>query len=200
MSAKNIPVRLVRLYLGLVLFGVSLALMVRADLGLGPWDVLHQGVAQRLHIPIGWVVIGVGAVVMLAWIPLRERPGIGTLSNLVVVGLVADGALAVLPAPGPLAVRTAFLVVGIVGTAVGTGFYVGAGFGPGPRDGLMTGLARRGLSIRLVRTSLEVGVLVIGFLLGGSVGIGTVAFALGIGPLVQLALPRLAAPGTGGHP
>ena len=196
MSARHLAARLARLYAGLVAFGVSLALMLRADLGLGPWDVLHQGVAERLGVPIGWVVIGVGVVVMLAWIPLRERPGLGTLSNAILIGLVADAALAVLPSPQPMTLRVALLVVGIVGTAIGTGLYVGAGFGPGPRDGLMTGLARRGLSVRLVRTSIEVTVLVLGFFLGGSVGIGTIAFALGIGPLVHLALPRLAfAPG-----
>ena len=183
--------RILRLYVGLVGFGVSLALMVRARLGLGPWDVLHQGLAGRLHVPIGWVVIGVGAVVLLAWIPLRERPGIGTVSNAVVVGLVVDGALAVLPAPGSLAVRATFLTVGIVGNAVATALYIGAGLGPGPRDGLMTGLARRGPSVRTVRTGLELTALAIGFVLGGSVGVGTVAYALAIGPLVQWALPRL---------
>jgi len=185
------PARILRLYVGLVGFGVSLALMVRARLGLGPWDVLHQGLAGRLHVPIGWVVIGVGAVVLLAWIPLRERPGIGTVSNAVVVGLVVDGALAVLPAPGSLAVRATFLAVGIVGNAVATALYIGAGLGPGPRDGLMTGLARRGPSVRTVRTGLELTALAIGFVLGGSVGVGTVAYALAIGPLVQWALPRL---------
>jgi uncharacterized membrane protein YczE len=191
MSARLVG-RLVQLYAGLVAFGVSLALMLRANLGLGPWDVLHQGLSERLGVPIGWVVIGVGLVVMLAWIPLRERPGIGTVSNAVLVGLIADAALALISAPGAMALRITFLVVGIAGTAIATGLYVGAGFGPGPRDGLMTGLARRGLSVRIVRTGIEVSVLVVGFLLGGSIGIGTIAFALGIGPLVQLALPRLA--------
>ena len=184
--------RVVQLYAGLVAFGTSLALMLRANLGLGPWDVLHQGLADRLGVPIGWVVIGTGLVVMLAWIPLRERPGIGTLSNAVLVGLIADAALALISPPGQMPVRVAFLVLGIVGTAIGTGLYVGAGFGPGPRDGLMTGLARRGISVRIVRTGIEVCALGVGLLLGGSVGIGTIAFALGIGPLVQLALPRLA--------
>jgi uncharacterized membrane protein YczE len=190
-SVSGWPARILRLYVGLVGFGVSLALMVRARLGLGPWDVLHQGLAGRLHVPIGWVVIGVGAVVLLAWVPLRQRPGIGTVSNAVVVGLVVDGALAVLPAPGSLAVRVTFLAVGIAGNAVATALYIGAGLGPGPRDGLMTGLARRGLSVRAVRTGLELTALAIGFLLGGSVGVGTVAYALAIGPLVQWALPRL---------
>jgi uncharacterized membrane protein YczE len=191
-SATSWPARLLRLYAGLACFGVSLALMLRARLGLGPWDVLHQGLAERLGVPIGWVVNGVGAAVMLAWIPLRERPGIGTLSNVVLVGLVVDAALPLLPSPGPLAPRVAFLAAGIVGTAVGTGLYVGAGLGPGPRDGLMTGLASRGWSVRVVRTGIEVTVLAVGFALGGSVGVGTIAFALGIGPLVHLTLPRLA--------
>ena len=200
MSVTSLPGRLVQLYLGLVCFGVSLALMVRARLGLGPWDVLHQGLADRLGLRIGWVVIAVGAAVMLAWIPLRERPGIGTLSNLVVVGLVADSALDLIGAPRPLAARVALLAAGILGTAIGTGLYVGAGLGPGPRDGLMTGLARRGWSIRTVRTGIEVSVLALGFLLGGSVGVGTVAFALGIGPLVHLALPLFARGGPTSRP
>jgi uncharacterized membrane protein YczE len=199
-SVTSLPGRLVQLYLGLVCFGVSLALMVRARLGLGPWDVLHQGLADRLGLRIGWVVIAVGAAVMLAWIPLRERPGIGTLSNLVVVGLVADSALDLIGAPRPLAARVALLAAGILGTAIGTGLYVGAGLGPGPRDGLMTGLARRGWSIRTVRTGIEVSVLALGFLLGGPVGVGTVAFALGIGPLVHLALPLFARGGPTSRP
>ena len=185
--------RLGRLYLGLACFGGSLALMVRARLGLGPWDVLHQGLADRLHLPLGWVVNGVGALVMLAWIPLRERPGVGTVSNVLGVGLAVDATLRVLPAPEPLAARVAFLVAGIAGTAVGTGLYVGAGLGPGPRDGLMTGLARRGHSVRAVRTGIELCALAAGFALGGTVGVGTVAFALAMGPLVQLTLPLLAA-------
>jgi uncharacterized membrane protein YczE len=196
MSARRRAGQLLRLYLGLACFGASLALMVRARLGLGPWDVLHQGLAERLDLPIGWVVNGVGAIVLLAWIPLRERPGLGTVSNVLVVGVTVDAVLRVLPEPGPLGVRVAFLVAGILGTAVGTGLYIGAGLGPGPRDGLMTGLARRGFSVRAVRTAIEVGALVAGFALGGSVGIGTVAFALAIGPLVQLTLPLLAGPGA----
>lgn len=194
MSAKGMSTRLLQLYAGLVCFGVSLALMLQAHLGLGPWDVLHQGIAERLGLPIGWVVIGVGAAVMLAWVPLRERPGAGTVSNVVVIGLVVDAALGLIPAPAPLAARVAFLVAGILGTAVGTGLYVGAGLGPGPRDGLMTGLARRGWSVRLVRTGIEVAVLALGFALGGAVGVGTIAFALAIGPLVHITLPLFARP------
>ncbi|MEY2474974.1 MAG: hypothetical protein QOG87_289 [Actinomycetota bacterium] len=186
--------RVVRLYAGLVLFGMSIGLMVRAELGLGPWDVLHQGLSERLDISIGWVLIGVGALAMLAWIPLRERPGFGTVSNMIGVGLAVDATLAVLSTPGSLVGRAAMLVLGIVMNGVATGLYIGAGFGPGPRDGLMTGLARRGPSIRVVRTGLELAVLVVGFALGGSVGVGTVVFALGIGPLVHVFIPRLVAP------
>jgi uncharacterized membrane protein YczE len=170
--------------------------MVRAELGLGPWDVLHQGLSERLDVSIGWVVIGVGAVAMLLWIPLRVRPGFGTVSNMIGVGLAVDGALAVVSTPGSLAGRGAMLAFGIVMNGVATGLYIGAGFGPGPRDGLMTGLALRGPSIRVVRTGMELTVLVVGFVLGGSVGVGTVAFALGIGPLVHVFIPRLAAPVT----
>lgn len=186
MSAK-----LVRLYLGLTGFGVSVALLVRARLGLDPWDVLHQGIARHLDVPIGWVVIGVSGIVLLAWIPLRQRPGFGTLSNVIVVGLVADQALEIIPAPKAMATRVAMLAGAIAINAVSTACYIGADLGPGARDGLMTGLARRGHSIRVVRTAIEVTVLVAGVLLGGSVGIGTVAYALSIGPLVQLLLPRL---------
>ena len=200
MSVRRFAGQLARLALGLACFGASLALMVRAGLGLGPWDVLHQGLAERLRLPLGWVVNGVGVLVLLAWMPLRVRPGLGTVCNVLGVGLVVDAVLRVLPAPGPLSLRVAFLVAGIAGTAVGTGLYLGAGLGPGPRDGLMTGLARRGHSIRAVRTAIEVGALVAGFALGGTVGIGTAAYALAIGPLVQLTLPLLAGPAARHHP
>ncbi|MDG4822050.1 hypothetical protein O7635_09315 [Asanoa sp. WMMD1127] len=183
--------RLLRLFAGLVLFGISLALMVRADLGLGPWDVFHQGVAERVGLSIGLVVNLTAVVVLLLWIPLRQRPGIGTVANVVVVGLVTDGTLWLLPEIDPLAARIGLLVAGILANAVATGLYVGAGLGPGPRDGLMTGLAARGHSIRLVRTGIELAVLAIGFALGGSVGFGTIAYALAIGPLVGVFLPRL---------
>jgi uncharacterized membrane protein YczE len=183
--------RLLNLYVGLILFGLSLGLMIESGLGLGPWDVFHQGLAQHLHLSFGWIVIAVSAVVLLAWIPLRQRPGVGTISNVVLVGAAADAALAVLPTPTALAARSAVLVAGIVLNAVATGMYVGAGLGPGPRDGLMTGLAQRGISIRLARTSIEVSVLGAGWLLGGAVGVGTVLYALSIGPLVQFYLSRL---------
>jgi uncharacterized membrane protein YczE len=184
--------RLVQLYFGLVLYGVSLALMIRAQLGLDPWDVFHQGLANRLPFTFGQVVIVVGALVLLAWIPLRQRPGVGTISNVFVIGLAVDAALAVLPAPDPMAWRIAFLVSGVVLNGVATAAYIGARLGPGPRDGVMTGLvARTGRSIRLVRTSIELSVLASGWLLGGTVGVGTVLYAISIGPLVHVLLPRL---------
>jgi uncharacterized membrane protein YczE len=184
--------RLLNLHLGLVLFGLSVALMVRADLGLASWDVLHQGLAERTGLPFGWVVNGVAVLVLLLWLPLRQRPGVGTVANVIVVGVVADAVLAVLPQPPELAVRVTLLVVGIVLNGVATGLYVGPGLGPGPRDGLMTGLAARGHSIRLVRTSIEVAVLAIGWLCGGTVGVGTLAYAVAIGPLVHYLMPKLA--------
>ena len=191
---RRLTERLIRLYVGLALFGVSLALMVRANLGLGPWDVFHQGIADRTGLSIGIIVNLTAVVVLLLWIPLRQRPGIGTLSNVVLVGLVTDATLALLATPDNLALRVAMLVAGILSNAVATALYVGAGLGPGPRDGLMTGLAARGHSIRLVRTSIEVAVLAIGWLLGGSVGVGTVLYALTIGPLVGVLLPKLSLP------
>lgn len=183
--------RLVRLYVGLVAFGLSSALMVRANLGLGPWDVLHQGVARHLHVQLGWVTIAVSALVMLAWIPLRQRPGVGTVSNLVVVGLAVNVSLDLLPAEHALVVQILLLLGGIVLNAGATALYIGAALGPGPRDGLMTGLAARGHSIRVARTAVEVIVLALGIVLGGSYGIGTVLYALGIGPLVQQLMPLL---------
>lgn len=195
MSIKSVPsmlpTRLVRLYLGLALFGASIALMVRADLGLASWDVLHQGIARQVGLPLGWVVIGVSAVVLALWIPLRQRPGLGTVSNVVLVGVAVDATLAVLPQPGQLALRVALLAAGILLNGVATGLYIGARLGPGPRDGLMTGLAARGLSIRVARTVIELSVLALGWLLGGTVGVGTLAYALAIGPLAHYLLPKL---------
>ena len=184
--------RLVQLYAGLVLYGASMALQIRAGLGLDPWDVFHQGVSDRTGLSFGTIVIITGALVLLAWIPLRQRPGIGTVSNVFVIGIAVDAALALLPDAGSRPVGAAMLIAGVVLNGVAGGAYIGAGLGPGPRDGLMTGLVRRtGRSVRLVRTSIEVTVLVAGAALGGTVGIGTVLYALSIGPLVHALLPRM---------
>ncbi|SCF41764.1 YczE/YyaS/YitT family protein [Micromonospora mirobrigensis] len=191
-NLRHRPVRrLTQLYAGLVLYGVSMAMMIRSDLGLDPWDVFHQGLSLRTGLSFGTVTIAVGALVLLLWIPLRQRPGLGTISNVLVIGLVVDATAALLPAGLPLPARIALLVGGIVANGAATGLYIGARLGPGPRDGLMTGyVARRpGRSIRLVRTVIEVTVLALGWLLGGTVGLGTVAYAVGIGPLTQLFLP-----------
>ncbi|MGY1723892.1 membrane protein YczE [Blastococcus sp. SYSU DS0533] len=193
--------RLVQLYAGLALYGASMALLVRSALGVMPWDVLHQGLAARLGWSIGAVTIAVGVLVLLAWIPLRQRPGLGTVSNVLVIGLAVDATLAVLPAPTAPAARAAFLVAGVLLNAVATAAYIGVHLGPGPRDGLMTGLVRRtGRSVRLVRTSVEIGVVATGWLLGGTLGVGTVVYALTIGPLVQVLLPRLSLPLAGSGP
>lgn len=181
--------RLTQLTLGLVLFGVSLAMLVAADLGLDPWDVFHQGIAETLELRLGLVVVATSFVVLALWIPLRERPGIGTLMNAVLVGLVFELTIGVIGDPSSLPGRWALLGVAILLNAVATGMYVGAGLGPGPRDGLMTGLADRGHSIRAVRTGIEATVLGLGWLLGGTVGLGTVIFAAAIGPLVHVFLP-----------
>lgn len=192
LPAADLPRRLPRLLVGLVLFGVGIACMVRADLGLSPWDVLHQGVAGRTALSIGTVSVLTSMVVLLLWVPLRERPGIGTLCNAVVIGPVVDLTLWALPAVDLLAARVALMLLGPVLVGVGSGLYIGAGLGPGPRDGLMTGLARRGLAVGPVRGGIELTVLGLGWLLGGTVGVGTVVFTLGIGPLVQFFLARLA--------
>ena len=192
--------RTAQLFAGLLLYGVSMAVMVESGLGLNPWDVFHQGLAEVTGISFGWVVILLGIPILLLWIPLRQRPGFGTLANLVVIGLAVDGALAVLPAGGSLAARIGYLVGGILMNGLATGLYIGSRFGPGPRDGLMTGIVARfpRLSIRLVRTVLELSVLGAGFLLGGTVGVGTVAYAVAIGPLVQFFLPLCTIPAGAG--
>ncbi len=189
--------RLPQLLGGLALYGTSMALMLRGTLGVNPWDVFHQGLARHLPLSFGLVTAVTGAVVLLLWLPLRQRPGIGTVANVVVIAVSVDAALAVIPAPSALPARAALLAAGIVLNGVASAAYIGARLGPGPRDGLMTGLAARtGWSIRLVRTGIELTVLAVGWLLGGTVGIGTVAYALAIGPLTQAFLPWLTVPGT----
>ena len=176
---------------GLTLFGIGIALIVDSELGNGPWDVFHQGVADRLGVGIGTVIIATGAALMLLWIPLRVRPGIGTVLNAVQIGLVVDVMLPLLPEPRQIVLRVGYLASGIVLMGAATALYIGSGLGPGPRDGLMTGLAARGWKVRTARTVIEVAVMVTGFALGGTVGVGTAVFALTIGPLVQWFLPRL---------
>ena len=184
--------RLVQLAAGLTLYGVSMGLMVRSRLGLDPWDVFHYGVAQHLPVSFGTVVIIVGALVLLLWIPLRQWPGLGTVANVVVIGLATDATLSLLRAPSAMPARAGLLLAGIVLNGLAGALYIGSQFGPGPRDGLMTGLVRRtGRSFRLVRTTIEVTVLAVGWLMGGVVGVGTVLYAVLIGPLVQLFLPLL---------
>jgi uncharacterized membrane protein YczE len=190
---RRLTRRLVQLYAGLALYGASMALLVRSTLGVTPWDVLHQGLARHLGWSLGTAAIVVGAVVLLAWIPLRQRPGLGTVSNVVVIGLAVDATLAALPVPSALVARVGLVVAGVLLNAVATAAYIGVHLGPGPRDGLMTGLVRRtGRSVRLVRTSIEATVVLTGWLLGGTLGVATVAYALAIGPLVHVLLPRLA--------
>jgi uncharacterized membrane protein YczE len=191
-SRSELRRRIPPLLFGLVLFGFGLALMVIADLGLAPWDVLHQGISDRTGIPIGTVVIIVGVLLLVAWIPLKEKIGIGTIANAIVIGVVLDLSLLVLPerlTAWPQ--QWAALLVGVVLVGIGSGYYIGAGLGPGPRDGLMTGLARMGYPIFAVRAVIEIGALVVGWLLGGTVGVGTVIFALAMGPLVHFFIEKL---------
>lgn len=181
-----------------MLYGVSAALQLRAGFGLAPWDVLNQGIARHTGLSIGTASITVGAAVLLLWIPLRQRPGLGTVSNVLVIGLALDATLSVTPAPHSLWARIPLLLFAIALCGVATGLYIAPRFGPGPRDGLMTGLHRRtGRSVRLVRTCIEVAVLATGFALGGSAGVGTVLYAVGIGPLAQFFLRAFSPPETG---
>ena len=185
------PTRLVLLLAGLVLYGFSSGLMLQDGLGQMPWAVLHQGLSRTFGLSIGTWTILVGVLVLLAWVPLRQRPGVGTLANVLVLGLALDATLAVVPAPTGLGWRVPLLLVGIVLNGVATGAYIGAGLGAGPRDGLSTGLAARGASLRVVRTSIEVGVLAVGWVLGGNVGVGTVLYAATIGVLTHATIPAL---------
>lgn len=183
--------RLPRVLFGLVAFGVGIAFMVVADLGLGPWDVFHQGVSDRTGVPIGTVIVLTGVAILGLFPPLGERIGVGTALNAVVIGVTVDAALLVLSTPSSIVGRWLLMFAGPVVIALGSGLYIGGGLGPGPRDGVMTGLARRGISVARARTGIEITVLAAGLLLGGSVGIGTIWFALGIGPMVGWFLPRL---------
>jgi uncharacterized membrane protein YczE len=189
--------RLLQLYAGLVLYGASASLVLLSGLGNMPWDVLHQGLEVRTGIGTGlWVDI-VGALLLLAWIPLRQRPGLGTVSNVIVLGLVVEVMLAAFDQPHAAAARVGLLSAGILLNGVATGLYIGARFGPGPRDGLMTGIAARGHSLRVVRTAIELTVLATGVVLGGTLGVGTVLYALAIGPLAHVFVPRLTVPREG---
>ncbi|KPC60699.1 membrane protein [Streptomyces chattanoogensis] len=191
-----LPRRLVQLYAGLVLYGVSMGLMLRAELGLEPWSVLNQGISRHTGLTIGTVTIVSGALILLLWIPLRQRPGLGTVSNVVILGAVMDATLALVPQVHALAVRIPLLAFAVVLNGAATGLYISARFGPGPRDGLMTGLhLRTGRPVRLVRTCIEVTVLAVGFALGGSIGAGTVVYALAIGPMAQFFLRYFAIKG-----
>jgi len=182
--------RLLQLFVGLILYGISAAMYVRADLGADPWNVFHLGLSRIFSTNIGLIMIVVGAAVLLLWIPLRQRPGLGTISNVVMIGLATDAALSVIPPLESLWVRSVVLLLALVVNALATGMYIGAGLGAGPRDGLMTGIhARTGWSVRSVRTAIEVTVLSAGWLMGGAFGVGTVLYALAIGPLIQFFLP-----------
>ena len=192
LQAPRLSRRVVQLAIGLTLYGISMAMMLRSYLGLMPWDVFHYGVARWVPLSFGGIVIVTGVLVLLLWIPLRQMPGLGTVLNVIVIGLASDAALSVLHRPDALAGRVALLVGGVLLNAVASALYIGAQLGPGPRDGLMTGLVvRTGWSIRLVRTSIEVTVLVVGFALGGTLGLGTALYALAVGPLLQIFLPMV---------
>lgn len=181
--------RLPGLLVGLVLFGIGIAAMAQANIGLGPWEVFHQGISRLTGLPLGTVSILVGIPVLAAWWPLGERPGLGTIVNIGLIGASTNVAIGVIPAASGVAAQLAMMLAGVVTIAIGSGLYLAADLGPGPRDGLMTGLHLRfGWSIRSARTGIELSVLVAGFLAGGTIGVGTVVFALGIGPMVQLAL------------
>ena len=184
-----LPRRLTQLYAGLVLYGVSGSFILLSGLGNDPWDVFHQGLSRQTGIGTGWWVCIVGALVLLLWIPLRQKPGLGTVSNVIIIGVAVVIMLALFDQPSALTERIALLVAGVVLNGVATGMYIGARFGPGPRDGLMTGLAARGHSIRVVRTGIEISVLIAGVLLGGTVGIGTLVYAVSIGPLAHIFVP-----------
>lgn len=187
--------RLIQLFWGLALYGFSMGLMVRSELGLNPWDVFHQGLAERTGLSLGTIVVIIGAAVLLLWIPLRQRPGIGTISNVFLIGIWADVSLWLIPPANGLPMAWVMLLGGIFLNGVAGGAYIGAGLGPGPRDGLMTGLVRRtGKSVRLIRTGIEAAVVAVGWLLGGTLGLGTLLYAIAIGPIVHRMLPLFTIP------
>ena len=191
---RRLPSRLIALYVGLWLYGASMSLMIAGGLGVNPWDVFHQGLERHLPLSFGTITAITGVVVLLMWIPLRQRPGLGTVSNVVVIALAVDATTAMLPNLDGIVIRALAMVSGIVINAFATALYIGAGMGPGPRDGLMTGLVHRtGWSIRLTRTGIESTVVLTGWLLGGTLGLGTVLYALGVGPLIQLFMTHLPA-------
>ncbi|CAK7285814.1 Membrane protein [Streptomyces misionensis JCM 4497] len=199
-SLKDRPgQRSTRLVLGLALYGMSLALLVRADLGTDPWTVFTQGLSQLTGLSLGQTTIVISLALLTLWGPLRQRPGVGTVANAVLVGPFLDLGIAWIPAPDQWGVRVVFLAMAVAGVATATGLYVGAGWGPGPRDGLMTGLTQLGVPLIAARAGIEVTVLVVGWLLGGHVGLATVVFAAGIGPLVGYTLPRLTLHAKGHH-
>lgn len=189
---KDRPIeRLTRCVFGLALFGTGIGMQKASNLGLPPWDVFHDGVSKIINVPFGRTIVITSVFVMLLWIPLRQAPGLGTILNAIEVGVTADIFLSIIPQAEAMPLRIFLMLGGIVTTGIGSGFYIGAGLGPGPRDGLMVGLAKRGINIGTARTAIEVSVLIIGILLGGSIGIGTVAFAVLIGPIVAKTLPLL---------
>lgn len=182
--------RVVRCAFGLFLFGLGITFFIRAELGLAPWDVFHTGVSDKSDVAVGTIIIVVGVFLLLLWIPLRQRPGLGTIMNAIEIGLVVNLTKPIVGEPDHVVGRLALMLAGLVIVGFGSAIYIGSGLGAGPRDGLMLGLSERGISIRLARTVIELTVLVTGILLGGPIGLGTVAFALGIGPIVQVLLPR----------
>lgn len=186
----SFPERVVRCVAGLFLFGLGITFFIRAELGLAPWDVFHKGLSEKLDVPIGNVIIGVGVLLLLLWIPLKQKPGLGTILNAIEIGLVVNLTKPIVGHPDHIVGRLGLMVAGLLIVALGSAIYIGAGLGPGPRDGLMLGLSERGISIRLARTCVEITVLIAGVALGGPVGLGTIAFTFGIGPLVQRFLPR----------
>jgi len=191
LPGDRVTQRIVRCVVGLSLFGFGISCFITANLGLAPWDIFHQGVSRKTGIPIGIVIEITGVFILLLWLPLRERMGLGTLLNAVQIGLVVFLIDDHLPHTDLLVPRIGYLAIGLLSIGIGSGLYIGAGLGSGPRDGLMLGLAKRGISVRIARTAVELAVLAAGLLLAGTIGVGTMAFTFGIGPLVQVFLPRL---------